>query len=86
MTRALMIAATAESAISHPPIRRTARGRAARGHNIGTPSAVPIPDPVIPTTANSIVPIAVLGRCVQAVRTAQSARIGALSLPSKFTL
>ena len=58
MTRALMIAATAESASSHPPIRRMLSGRSARGHTIGTLRAVPMPDPVSPTTASSMVPIA----------------------------
>jgi dihydroorotase len=76
MTRALMMAATAESTRSQPPIRRMASGRSARGHTIGTPRAVPMPEPVRPTTANSMVPITMLPVSVHAVRTAQSARIG----------
>ena len=52
--RALMSAVIADISRIAPPSNRASSERRDRGHTIGTPSAVPRPDPANPTNASSV--------------------------------
>src|SRR5262245_14639030 len=86
---ALISAAAIDIDSAAPPRSRTSAGRLDRGHTIGTPRAVPTPDPASPRNASSyapITPVLLSYGCGAAQFPVESVRIGQVGRPARRVL